>query len=223
MAALTAAREKAGAVGHPGSPADHHSAPYAITEEFTAVYRMHSLIPDEFSLRKHQTDEEVLRADFFGVTRGKVRTEIYAEIAVRRRALFLRHQQSGRAGAAQFSQRPAQDAGGAAEAARTCRGRVGLHRPRLHRLICATASAACRATARSGGISACSLPKEFRGADRRSRMAEGACARSMARLRRSTCWSARSRKARLPATARRRASASPTRRSHLHPAGVVGG
>ena len=74
--------------GIPGSPADHHSAPYAMTEEFTAVYRMHSLIPDEFSFRRHQTDEEVLRADFFGVTRGKVRTEIYAKAALRGRALF---------------------------------------------------------------------------------------------------------------------------------------
>ena len=36
--------------GIPGSPADHHAAPYAMTEEFTAVYRMHRLIPDEFSL-----------------------------------------------------------------------------------------------------------------------------------------------------------------------------
>jgi hypothetical protein len=67
--------------GIPGSPADHHGAPYAITEEFTAVYRMHSLIPDEFSLRRHETDEEVLRADFFGVTRGKVRTDIYAKLS----------------------------------------------------------------------------------------------------------------------------------------------
>lgn len=66
--------------GIPGSPVDHHTAPYAITEEFTAVYRMHSLIPDEFSLRRHETDEEVLRTDFFGVTRGKVRTDIYARL-----------------------------------------------------------------------------------------------------------------------------------------------
>ncbi|MGI9433982.1 MAG: peroxidase family protein [Geminicoccaceae bacterium] len=35
-----------------GSPQDHHSASYAITEEFAAVYRMHSLIPDDFSFRK---------------------------------------------------------------------------------------------------------------------------------------------------------------------------
>jgi hypothetical protein len=32
-----------------GSPADHHSAPYAITEEFAAIYRMHPLmLPDTF-------------------------------------------------------------------------------------------------------------------------------------------------------------------------------
>jgi hypothetical protein len=37
--------------GIPGSPPDHHSAPYSITEEFVAVYRMHPLIPDELHLR----------------------------------------------------------------------------------------------------------------------------------------------------------------------------
>jgi hypothetical protein len=31
-----------------GSPTDHHSAPYSLTEEFTSVYRMHPLIPDGF-------------------------------------------------------------------------------------------------------------------------------------------------------------------------------
>lgn len=67
--------------GIPGSPADHHAAPYAMTEEFTAVYRMHSLIPDEFSLRSRESDDELLRTDFFGVTRGKVRTEVYANVA----------------------------------------------------------------------------------------------------------------------------------------------
>lgn len=67
--------------GIPGSPADHHAAPYAMTEEFTAVYRMHSLIPDEFSLRSREGDDELLRTDFFGVTRGKVRTEVYPKVA----------------------------------------------------------------------------------------------------------------------------------------------
>lgn len=32
-----------------GSPTDHHSAPYYLTEEFTSVYRMHPLIPDGYS------------------------------------------------------------------------------------------------------------------------------------------------------------------------------
>ncbi len=37
--------------GIPGSDLYYHGAPYAITEEFVAVYRMHPLIPDEFRLR----------------------------------------------------------------------------------------------------------------------------------------------------------------------------
>ena len=34
--------------GIPGSPTAHHGAPYCLTEEFVAVYRMHPLIPDEY-------------------------------------------------------------------------------------------------------------------------------------------------------------------------------
>jgi len=34
-----------------GSRPDHHGTPYAMTEEFTAVYRMHPLIPDDFVIR----------------------------------------------------------------------------------------------------------------------------------------------------------------------------
>lgn len=64
--------------GIPGSPADHHGAPYAMTEEFTAVYRMHSLIPDDFSFRRHSDDRELLRTDFFGTTRTKV-ADIYKQ------------------------------------------------------------------------------------------------------------------------------------------------
>jgi hypothetical protein len=33
-----------------GSPTDHHGAPYAITEDFVAIYRMHPLIPDVLRL-----------------------------------------------------------------------------------------------------------------------------------------------------------------------------
>lgn len=34
--------------GIPGSPTDHHAAPYYLTEEFVAVYRLHPLIPDDY-------------------------------------------------------------------------------------------------------------------------------------------------------------------------------
>jgi hypothetical protein len=37
--------------GIPGSPTDHHTAPYALTEEFASVYRMHTLIPDDYTIR----------------------------------------------------------------------------------------------------------------------------------------------------------------------------
>jgi hypothetical protein len=42
--------------GIPGSPTNHHGVPYALTEEFVCVYRMHPLIPDEFSLRSLAND-----------------------------------------------------------------------------------------------------------------------------------------------------------------------
>jgi hypothetical protein len=36
--------------GIPGSAADHHGAPYQLTEEFVSVYRLHPLIPDEVEI-----------------------------------------------------------------------------------------------------------------------------------------------------------------------------
>jgi hypothetical protein len=39
-----------------GSKADHHAAPYSLTEEFIAVYRMHPLMPDDFTFRSVSTD-----------------------------------------------------------------------------------------------------------------------------------------------------------------------
>jgi Animal haem peroxidase len=53
--------------GIPGSPAEHHGAPYSMTEEFSAAYRMHPLMPDEFSLRRSTDDHEVLHRDLGGV------------------------------------------------------------------------------------------------------------------------------------------------------------
>jgi hypothetical protein len=39
-----------------GGRTDHFGVPYALTEEFVAVYRMHPLIPDEYTFRSAQTD-----------------------------------------------------------------------------------------------------------------------------------------------------------------------
>jgi hypothetical protein len=41
--------------GITGSKADHHTAPYSLTEEFVAVYRMHPLIPDDLVFKSAST------------------------------------------------------------------------------------------------------------------------------------------------------------------------
>jgi hypothetical protein len=41
--------------GIPLSEADHHGAPYALTEEFNAVYRLHPLIPDDVRIVNRAT------------------------------------------------------------------------------------------------------------------------------------------------------------------------
>jgi hypothetical protein len=53
--------------GIPGSPTDHHGVPYAITEEFVAVYRMHPLLPDDLSFRSLRDDGVLLDAPFSDV------------------------------------------------------------------------------------------------------------------------------------------------------------
>jgi hypothetical protein len=58
--------------GIPGSATDQHSAPYAMTEEFTAVYRMHPLLPD--SVQIHSLKKGKLETlDFVDVQGSKTR------------------------------------------------------------------------------------------------------------------------------------------------------
>jgi hypothetical protein len=38
-----------------GSKADHHTAPYSLTEEFVSVYRMHPLMPDDYAFHSAVT------------------------------------------------------------------------------------------------------------------------------------------------------------------------
>jgi hypothetical protein len=42
--------------GIPGSHQDHFGVPYALTEEFVAVYKLHALIPDDYSFRSASND-----------------------------------------------------------------------------------------------------------------------------------------------------------------------
>ncbi|MEX2520706.1 MAG: peroxidase family protein, partial [Paracoccaceae bacterium] len=59
--------------GIPGSPTDHHGAPYAMTEEFTSVYRLHSLLPDDFSFRSAKDDSTIYETHLDDVAFGGAR------------------------------------------------------------------------------------------------------------------------------------------------------
>jgi hypothetical protein len=45
--------------GIPGSPTAHHAAPYSMTEEFVSVYRMHTLMPDDYTIRSAETGAQL--------------------------------------------------------------------------------------------------------------------------------------------------------------------
>ena len=51
-----------------GSKADHHAAPYSLTEEFVAVYRMHPLIPDEYAFHSVNTGDLLERRDLHEIS-----------------------------------------------------------------------------------------------------------------------------------------------------------
>jgi hypothetical protein len=47
--------------GVPGSETDHHAAPFTLTEEFVAVYRMHPLMPDDYVIKSAGDNAELGR------------------------------------------------------------------------------------------------------------------------------------------------------------------
>jgi hypothetical protein len=49
--------------GIPGSPTEHHGVPFSLTEEFVAVYRMHTLMPDHFTIRSAKTGAGLANAE----------------------------------------------------------------------------------------------------------------------------------------------------------------
>jgi Animal haem peroxidase len=50
--------------GIPGSETNHYGVPFCLTEEFTIVYRMHPLIPDDYSFRSAADDRVILDRTF---------------------------------------------------------------------------------------------------------------------------------------------------------------
>jgi hypothetical protein len=50
--------------GIPGSALNHHGVPFSLTEEFVAVYRLHPLLPDEFTFRGISDDAVVAELEF---------------------------------------------------------------------------------------------------------------------------------------------------------------
>jgi hypothetical protein len=65
--------------GIPGAATDHFGVPFALTEEFVAVYRMHPLIRDDWHLRS-AADDRSLRAATFRDLAGPAAIALMAEI-----------------------------------------------------------------------------------------------------------------------------------------------
>jgi hypothetical protein len=65
--------------GIPGAQKAHYHVPYALTEEFVGVYRMHSLVPDDFTLRTlrdHSVIKQCSLPDLVGTNGVKLIDEI---------------------------------------------------------------------------------------------------------------------------------------------------
>jgi hypothetical protein len=54
--------------GIPGADTHHYGVPYALTEEFVAVYRMHPLVPDDFDMRAASDDRSLTTATLRDLT-----------------------------------------------------------------------------------------------------------------------------------------------------------
>lgn len=68
--------------GIPGAQKDHFGVPYAITEEFVAVYRMHPLIPDDYtfySLRDQSVVRHAELPDLLGLNGARLIDELGEE------------------------------------------------------------------------------------------------------------------------------------------------
>lgn len=67
--------------GIPGTGTEHYGVPYALTEEFTIVYRMHPLIPDDYTF-KSVVDDSVLEQQTFRDIAGPHAREVTDRISL---------------------------------------------------------------------------------------------------------------------------------------------
>ncbi len=65
--------------GIPGSEQNHYGVPYSFTEEFTIVYRMHPLIPDNYTFRS-VADDRFIAEHTFGEFAGPHAQEVTEQI-----------------------------------------------------------------------------------------------------------------------------------------------
>ena len=93
--------------GIPGSPTDHHTAPYSLTEEFVSVYRMHELIPDDYTIRSVSTGQ-VLGQFTLPTVLGSPRPQGRRAIRLRGPVLFAGDCSPRRDTAAQLPDAPAE-------------------------------------------------------------------------------------------------------------------
>jgi hypothetical protein len=62
--------------GIPGSLKDHHGVPYALTEEFVSVYRLHPLIPDEYRIQSLSHRDRSMYVSFDDIQGRRTRRQL---------------------------------------------------------------------------------------------------------------------------------------------------
>lgn len=68
--------------GIPGSHTDHHGIPFALTEEFAAVYRLHPLIRDDYDFVSMETGEVLKKLTFPEIVNRNAATVIDDKVSV---------------------------------------------------------------------------------------------------------------------------------------------
>lgn len=67
--------------GIPQTTPDHHAAPYSLTEDFVTVYRMHPLLPDDYTFYGHRTGELLGKHGFRDI-QGKETDEVMRKLGL---------------------------------------------------------------------------------------------------------------------------------------------